>query len=173
MLVEHSDGDDDIWIYLPALKKVRRLVASNKKDSFVGTDFSYADIIGHRVDEWTHRLVREETVDGQACFVVESLPKNDEVKSASGYSRRLSWIRKDNFVLVKGEVWDAGGASLKTMTFTDVRLVDPGAKRWQAMVAEATNHQTGHRTVVRFVNFRLEASVDEQELTTRALERQR
>ncbi|PYM03363.1 MAG: RND transporter, partial [Candidatus Rokuibacteriota bacterium] len=54
LLVEHSDTDDDIWIYLPALKKVRRLVASNKKDSFVGTDFSYGDVIGHKVEEWGH-----------------------------------------------------------------------------------------------------------------------
>src|SRR5262245_30239495 len=52
LMIEHSDGDDDIWIYLPALHKVRRLVANNKKDSFVGTDFSYSDIIGHRVDDW-------------------------------------------------------------------------------------------------------------------------
>jgi hypothetical protein len=52
LLVEHSAGDDDIWIYLPALHKVRRLVANNKKDSFVGTDFSYGDIIGHKVEDW-------------------------------------------------------------------------------------------------------------------------
>jgi len=173
LVVEHAAGEDDIWIYLPALKKVRRLVASNKKDSFVGTDFSYADVIGHHVDEWSHRILREETVEGQACFVIESLPTNDDVKTASGYSKRLSWIRKDNFVTVKGETWDLGGMPFKTMTFRDVRLVDPGAGHWQAMVAEAFNQQTGHRSIVRFDHFKLDAAVDEDKLTTRALESQR
>ena len=64
LLIEHATGDDDMWIYLPALKKVRRLVASNKKDSFVGTEFSYGDVIGHRTSDWTHRILREETVAG-------------------------------------------------------------------------------------------------------------
>jgi hypothetical protein len=54
LLIEHSAADDDIWIYLPAMKKVRRLVASNKKDSFAGTDFSYGDVIGHKVEDWNH-----------------------------------------------------------------------------------------------------------------------
>lgn len=57
LLIEHSSADDDIWIYLPAMKKVRRLVASNKKDSFVGTDFSYGDVIGHKVEDWNHTLM--------------------------------------------------------------------------------------------------------------------
>ena len=70
---------------LPALKKVRRLVASNKKDSFVGTDLSYGDIIGHKVQEWHHVLVKEETIDGQACYVVESTPHSDAVQEQSGY----------------------------------------------------------------------------------------
>ncbi len=58
LLVEHSGKDDDIWIYLPALKKVRRLVSSNKKYSFVGTDFSYWDVIGHRVEDWNHKIIK-------------------------------------------------------------------------------------------------------------------
>src|SRR3990172_11909951 len=106
LMIEHSDGDDDIWIYLPALKKVRRLVSSNKKDSFVGTDFSYEDVIGQKVEEWDHRLVKEEEVTGQPCYVIESLPKNETVKSNSGYGKRTTWIRKDNFVMIKGEILD-------------------------------------------------------------------
>jgi len=86
LLVERSDADDDIWIYLPALKKVRRLVASNKKDSFAGTDFSYGDVIGHKVDEWHHTLRGEETLDGVACFVIESTPRSEAVGSATGYA---------------------------------------------------------------------------------------
>jgi hypothetical protein len=88
LLIEHSAADDDIWIYLPAMKKVRRLVSSNKKDSFVGTDFSYGDVIGHKVEDWNHRLLRQEKVDGRDCYVVESNPRRPEVADNTGYSKR-------------------------------------------------------------------------------------
>ena len=74
LLIENAEGDDDIWIYLPALKKVRRLVAANKRDAFVGTDFSYGDMIGHKVDDWQHTIAGEETIDGRATWIVESTP---------------------------------------------------------------------------------------------------
>ena len=73
LLVEQSVKDDDIWLYLPSMKKVRRLVSSNKRDSFVGTDFSYGDVIGHKVQDWEHSIVGEEAVDGFECFIIESV----------------------------------------------------------------------------------------------------
>ncbi|MFN0318093.1 MAG: outer membrane lipoprotein-sorting protein [Burkholderiales bacterium] len=171
LLIEHAASEDDIWIYLPALKKVRRLVASNKKDSFVGTDFSYGDIIGHKVEEWDHKLLREEQLDGQWCYVIESLPKTAAVKTNTGYSKRVGWIRKDNFVAVKGEFWDEAGKPLKTATFTDVRHVDPARNRWQPMVLRVGNLQTGHRTTIQLENFKVNQQVKDEFFTTRYMER--
>ncbi len=172
LLIEHSDRDDDIWAYLPGLKKVRRLVASNKKDSFAGTDFSYGDVIGHRVQEWEHRLLGEEVVDGQACYIVESLPQTDAVKGSSGYGRRRSWIRKDTFVMLKGEYWDQAGQPLKTIRAAELRLVDPARGKWQPLRLEAVNIQTGHRTVIRYGDFRANQQVKDEVFTTRYLERE-
>lgn len=171
LLVEHGDRDDDIWVYLPALKKVRRLVSSNKKDSFVGTDFSYADVIGYKVGEWSYKLLREETVDGQACLVVEALPKTDAVKANTGYSRRVSWIRKDNQMTVKADFWDEAGQPLKTLSFGEIVQVDPKRAKWQAMRLEAANSQTGHRTVIRFENFKVNQQVRSDFFTTAYMER--
>ncbi|HKO50231.1 MAG TPA: outer membrane lipoprotein-sorting protein [Polyangiaceae bacterium] len=171
LLVEHSSADDDIWIYLPALKKVRRLVASNKKDSFVGTDFSYGDIIGYKVLDWQHRIVKEDSLDGAACFVIESVPKSAELKSNSGYSKRQSWIRKDNLVALKVEIWDTSDKPLKVLRYSDVRQVDAARQKWQPMTMEARNSQTGHKTVIRFSNYKLEAAIGEDMFTTRYLER--
>src|SRR5206468_9786935 len=95
LLVEHSDTDDDIWIYLPALKKVRRLVASNKKDSFVGTDFSYGDVIGYKVEEWNHKLRGEENVAGRDCYVVESTPRSPQIAANTGCLERIAWTDKE------------------------------------------------------------------------------
>jgi hypothetical protein len=172
LLIEHSDRDDDIWVYLPALKKVRRLVSSNKRDSFAGTDFSYGDVIGHKVGEWEHRLVGEEPVDGQACYVVESVPRMEAVKVSAGYARRRSWIRKDNFVMAKGEYWDQAGQPLKTIRAGSVQLVDPGRQKWQAMRLEALNSQTGHRTVIQYDTFKANQQVRDDFFTTRYLERE-
>jgi uncharacterized protein len=171
LLIEHSEKDDDIWIYLPALKKVRRLVSSNKKDSFVGTDFSYGDVIGFKVADWKHKIVKEETVDGQPCWVIESTPVSPTVQSDSGYSKRVGWVRKDNFVAIKGESYDESGQLLKQVTLSDVQLVDSAKQRWQAMKLEAKNVQTGHRTVIDFKNFKSNQGVSSEFFTTRYMER--
>src|SRR5687768_11310963 len=164
--IQHHDREDDMWVYLPALKKVRRLVASNKKDSFVGTDFSYGDVIGHKVEEWTHRLLREETVDGAACYVIESLPRSDTVANNSGYSKRMTWVRKDNFVSPRAEFWDTAGQPLKRIAASDIR---PAGKKghWQPMITEAENLQSGHKTIVRLDRFDADASVEASLFTTR------
>jgi uncharacterized protein len=167
--VERADGDDDLWIYLPALKKVRRLGAANKKDSFVGTDFSYGDMIGYRVDDWVHRLLREELVDNSNCVVIESTPKSEGTKAQTGYSRRMTWVRKDNFVALQVDIWDLANQPLKRLNFSDVRSVGSGGK-WQPMQLRATNLQTGHKTVIEFTEFQADQSLSDQYFSPRYLE---
>jgi hydrophobe/amphiphile efflux-3 (HAE3) family protein len=172
LMIENSAKDDDIWVYLPALKKVRRLVASNKKDSFVGTDFSYADVIGYKVTDWNYKLLREDTLDGQPVYVVEALPKTASVRSDTGYGRRTDWIRKDNLMTVKSELLDAGEQPLKTIVFSELRLVDAGRGKWQAMQMEASNVQTGHRTVIHIDDFKANQNVKDELFTPRYMEGQ-
>lgn len=172
LLIEHADKDDDIWIYLPALKKVRRLVSNNKKDSFMGTDFTYADVIGYKVGEWNYKLLKEEPVEGQPCYVIEALPKSDAVKASNGYSKRVSWLRKDNLMAVKVDYWDESGQMLKTSNFSDIQLVDQKRGKWQAMRLETSNVQTGHRTVIKFDNFKANQQVKDEFFTTRYMEKE-
>jgi len=170
LLIEHSNADDDMWIYLPAMKKVRRLVASNKRDSFVGTDFSYGDVIGHKVTDWVHQLVKEDRVEGKECYVIESVPKNHEVQDISGYSKRISWIDQKSWVAVRTDIYDTNGELLKTITCEDIREVDPANHKWQPMKQTAANVQTGHSTILEFKNFRANVGVNDNVFTTRSLE---
>lgn len=172
LLIEHSDSDDDIWIYLPALKKVRRLVSSNKKDSFVGTDFSYGDVIGHKAAEWNYKLLREESADDAPCYVIEATPKSDAVRDNSGYAKRVLWIRKDNFFAIKGDLWDEAGEPVKTFHMTELQEVDPARHKWQAMRLEAKNLQTGHQTVIHFENLKVNQKVRDEFFTTRYMEKE-
>jgi outer membrane lipoprotein-sorting protein len=170
LLIEHSTGDDDIWIYLPAMKKVRRLVASNKRDSFVGTDFSYGDVIGHKVADWLHQFIKEDKVDGKECYVVESIPKSREIQEISGYSKRISWIEKDSWVAVHVDIYDTTGALLKKITVEDVREVDPVGHKWQPMKQTSANVQTGHSTILEFKNFKTNVGISDSVFTPRSLE---
>jgi uncharacterized protein len=170
--VEHSDGEDDLWIYLPALKKSRRLIANNKKDSFVGSDFSYGDILLPKVDLYRHTLLRSETADGHDCFVVESTPASETVKSNSGYGKKITWVRKDSFLETKIEYFDLSGRPLKTQRVTNHKLIEPDTQRWLALSREMTNHQSGHKTVLRFDHVEPGVAVADELFTTRYLERE-
>lgn len=172
LLVEHLDKDDDIWIYLPSIKKVRRLISSNKKDSFVGTDFSYGDVIGHKVNEWTHKIVKEEDVDGKAAYVIESLPRDATIKANTGYSKRMSWIQKDTFVTLKAVIYDEAGELLKEMHYGKFISIDSAKNKWQAGVLEAKNVQTEHSTAIHIDDFKVNTGVKEDYFTTRYMEQQ-
>jgi predicted RND superfamily exporter protein len=112
LTIENQGADDDIWVYLPALKKVRRLPASGKKDAFVGTDFSYGDVIGHPVAEWSHKFIRSETLEGTPVRVIESLPRDPKVVANTGYGRRITWLRANDAVPVKTEYYSPQGTLL-------------------------------------------------------------
>lgn len=170
--IEHIDGDDDQWVYLPALKRSRRLVANNKKDSFVGSDFSYGDISLPKVDLYRHKLLRSEVADQADCFVVESVPATDEVKANSGYSRKVSWIRKDTFIEAKVEYYDVSGRLLKVQKTADHQPVQADPARSFPRYREMVNHQTGHKTVIRVNAIESGVAAPDDHFTTRYLERE-
>ena len=169
--VEHSEGDDDLWIYLPALKKSRRLVASNKKDSFVGSDFSYGDVSLPKVSKYRHTQTRTEQMDGVDCYVIESIPVDDTVKANSGYSRKLTWVRSDNFVETKVEYYDEAARLLKTQRVTKPQLVDAKLGRYFPLLREMTNHQTGHKTTLTVLKLDTNVPTPDELFTTRYIER--
>ncbi|MGH7230528.1 MAG: outer membrane lipoprotein-sorting protein [Nitrospiraceae bacterium] len=171
--IQHHDGEDDMWIYLPALKKVRRLVANNKKDSFVGSDFSYGDILVPVVDTYRHTRVRDETLDGEECYIIESVPATEEIKKNYGYTKWIAWIRKTNFMEKKVEYFDTAGRPLKTQVVPQVKEVDAGAHKWWAIRREIVNHQTGHSTLLVFDALDAEQAAPEDYFTPRYLEREK
>lgn len=171
LLIEHSESDDDIWIYLPALKKVRRLVASNKKDAFAGTDFSYADIIGYKVGDWNHKLIKEDKVDGRECYQIESTPKSEPVSSMYGISKRINCIDKESAIALSGETYDRGGKLFKKYSAQNPQKLDVKNNKWTAMKLEAINVDTGHKTVLEFKNFKVNGGVSDAIFTARSLEK--
>jgi len=172
VLIENSSGDDNIMVYLPALKQVRRLSANSRRDSFVGSDYSYGDLLGHRPQEWTNRLVGESAVDGIRVWIVESMAKSDAVRSQSGYAKRVNWIAKDSFISIKGEVYDEQSELLKLYHAQDIRLVDAAHQKYVPMKLDAQNVQTGHRTVIQISDYKANQNVSDALFTARYMERE-
>jgi hypothetical protein len=160
--MQHSDRDDDMWIYLPALHKTRRLISNNKRDSFVGTDFSYGDILPINPANFHSRLLREEQLDGIDCYVIESVAKDAEYERDLGYTQRTLWIRKDNAVEIKVDYYDSEKRLVKTQTTAQHELVDPIKQRWIVKQREMIDRDRNHRTVIMLEKFDTKSAIPDR-----------
>jgi hypothetical protein len=157
--------EDDKWLYLPALKKTRRISGkSSKTDYFMGSDFTYDDIGKRNVDEDTHKLLREESADGFDYYVVESTPK----KEGEIFSKKLVWIRKDCDVVAKVEFYDKLGKLHRQMVSSDIKKVDGF---WTVGKMEMKNVQTGHSTELLFLDPKYNIQLDSKIFSVNKLER--
>lgn len=162
---DQTGKEDDKWLYLPAMKKTRRISgASSKTDYFMGTDFTYDDMGGRNVDEDTHTLVREEMRDGHKCWVVESKPKD----TREIYSRKVSWIAQDCDTAIYVEFYDKLDKLHRVMTVHDIQKVEG---YWTVMKMEMKNVQSGHSTVITVSEPKYDIKVDKSMFTVAKLEK--
>lgn len=157
--------DDDKWLYLPAMKKTRRISGSSAKtDYFMGSDFTYDDMGSRNVDEDTHKLLGEETVDGHKCWKLESTPKD----SRDIYSKKIAWIRQDCLIPVKVEYYDKMNKLHRKLEISDIRQVDGF---WTAAKMQMTNVQTEHQTILEINNPKYNVPLDEAKFNVTTLEK--
>jgi outer membrane lipoprotein-sorting protein len=165
LTLERKGRDSDRWIYMSALKRVRRIAASEGGESFMGSDFSYDDISQDRdVDKDDHKLLREEAFQGQACYVVESAARD---VASSQYSRRVSWVSRENWLPLKIELYDKSAALLKTATMEKVEKIQT---IWTPMRTVMNNLQTGHSTLLIMQKFVYNENLPEGLFTTKFIE---
>lgn len=163
--------DDDLWLYLPALRKVRRIGASDRGRPFLATDLSYEDVkLETRVsrDDYRYRTLGAEEEDGARRLVVEAVPVDDDTAHELGYGRVELRVDPETWLVRRADYEDPGGRPLKTARIEDVRRVDG---LWTPHRIEVVNHQTGHRTIFRFEDVDYERELPESLFTPRALRR--
>lgn len=163
----HKHGTDDQWLYLPALKRVKRIASADKSGSFMGSEFAYEDISSQEVEKYTYRYVRDEDLDGQACFVVERYP----VDEYSGYTKQIVWIDQAEYRPMKVESYDRKRSLLKTLTFRDYRQYV--GRYWRADEMLMVNHQTGKSTVLTWSDYRFRTGLKDADFTQESLKRAR
>ena len=158
---------DEQWLYLPALKRVKRISSANKSGPFMGSEFSYEDLASQEVEKYTYKWLRDEACGDLQCFVVEQYP----VYENSGYTKRIAWIDQREFRPWKIEFYDRKDALLKTMTFKSYRQYLN--KFWRSHEMFVENHLTGKSTILRFKDFSLQAGLDDRDFNRNALPRVR
>jgi hypothetical protein len=171
LIFDYENKPDDMWIFLPALRKTRRILSSQGAQSFMGSEFSYSDMNVPDLDDFTYRVGKDEACGGDTCYVVDVLPKNKEVAARDGYSKKTFWVSKSKFVLTRGLFYAQDGKLLKELVASNVKLLDPKNKRYRTMRMEMINKQNGRRSVFESTKMVFAPNTKDEYFTTSYIER--
>jgi outer membrane lipoprotein-sorting protein len=161
---DDDSKDDDIWLYLPAMRRTRRITGSGKTDDFMGTDFTYEDMGGRSLSKDTFTLQGEEVIDGQVCWVVEAKAKDPK----DPYGRRIIRVQKDSLVIAALDYYDRQNRLLKILRVSGITRID---RIWTAAKMEMTNVQNNHATLIEMSDMRFNLPLDDSLFAVTALER--
>ncbi|MGD2054131.1 MAG: outer membrane lipoprotein-sorting protein [Gammaproteobacteria bacterium] len=163
----HAIKPDEQWLYLPALKRVKRINSKNKSGPFMGSEFAYEDIASQEVEKYTYKYLHDETYNGIDCFVVERYPAYEH----SGYTRQVAWINKAEYRPEKIVFYDRKNTLLKTLTYSGYQqYLD---KYWRANEMFMENHQTGKSTRLTWSNYRFKTGLEDRDFNKNSLKRAR
>lgn len=172
---DDSDEDDDSWLYLPSLQRVKRIASSDTSDSFLGSDFTYADINGLETDWYNYSFISEsEIVDGQDCWVIEIIPKPEfleKAEDATGYSKTHTWIRKDNFLQARGQSWELRGNRIKYFNSSEIEEIDGIWTIKRLQVITTRNGRQEHASVLQVNNVSYNTELSDDLFTTQYMQR--
>ncbi len=161
--------DDDQWLYMPALRKTRRISAANRGDYFLGTDLTYEDIkLETRInrEDYNYKTIGKELIDGHECFVIEGIPKSNEIAKELGYSKAKLWVDVTIWMLRKADNWDVAGNYLKTIEITDIKKVQG---IWTYHKIYVKNHKTNHETTFHIDDVDYQTKISDDAFTKEAL----
>ena len=162
----HGLEPDDQWLYLPAVKRVKRISSKNKSGPFMGSEFAFEDLASQEIEKYSYKLLGEEDCgEGYQCYVIERIPQYEN----SGYTKQISWIDKQEYRNIKVEFYDRKGELLKTLEMFGFNEYPGGF--WRADQFEMSNHQTGKSTTLNWLNYDFESDMDENDFNQNALKR--
>ena len=163
----HKVEADDQWLYLPALKRVKRIASKNKSGPFLGSEFSFEDFSFQEVEKYEYLYLDEEIYLNNPCYVIERKP----LDPYSGYTKQLVWIDKENYLVQKIHHFDRKSFHLKTQLFKDYRKYD--GFFWQPHEIEMINHQNGKKSILIFDDVKLKSGFTDRDFSQNSLKRSR
>ena len=161
----HALKPDEQWLYLPALKRVKRINSKNKSGPFMGSEFAYEDIASQEVEKYTYKYLRDETLNGIDCFVIERYPAYEH----SGYTRQVAWLNKAEYRPEKIIFYDRKNALLKTLVYENYQQYLN--QYWRADSMQMQNHQTGKSTTLSWNNYKFKTGLGDKNFSRNSLKR--
>jgi len=165
LIIQNKDRPDDQHIYLPALRRVRRISASARNKSFMGTEFTYEVMSTRNTDDDTHTILREENYNGYKCYVIESVPKT---KGAYHYSKTVKWVAKDKWIILKVEMYSTDGKLKKVLTMSGYKKING---YWTPYKTTMKNVQSGRSTVLTNLKIEYDKKLSPKLFTVQFLKR--
>lgn len=163
----HALKPDDQWLYLPALKRVKRISSSNKSGKFMGSEFAYEDLTSQEVAKYKYKYLRDEDVDGRKTMVMERYPQYKH----SGYTRQVVWVDAEMWQPLKLVFYDRKNALLKTLTMSEYNKYLE--KYWRPNFMAMVNHQTGKSTDLKWSDYAFDSGLKDRDFDRNALKRAR
>ncbi|MBI2569968.1 MAG: outer membrane lipoprotein-sorting protein [Candidatus Schekmanbacteria bacterium] len=170
LTIEKEGMDDDQWLYLPALKKTRRISAADRTDSFMGTDFTYEDMSPLKLEEYDYKDKGTEKIEEVVCRVIEMIPSTDKRRREGGYARTVSWVDPRQLVARRVDFYDLQNVLSKTLTLAKI---NKHGDVYMADQMEMTTLKTGHVTTLLYEKTELDVGLEDDLFTERELMRGR
>lgn len=161
----HATEADEQWLFLPALKRVKRISSKNKSGPFMGSEFAFEDISSQEVDKYQHKYVGDDEFEGIPVYKIEAIP----AYKYSGYTRLINWIDQERMVPVKVEYFDRKNSPLKTLVISNYeKYLD---SFWRAGRMEMQNEQTGKSTILEWSDYKFQTGLTDRDFESKALKR--
>jgi hypothetical protein len=167
LVVDNKNSADEMWIYLPALKKTRRIVTSEKGKSFMSSEFSNADMTSPTISDFTHKHLEKSGTNNQ--WIIESTPVNEDKADEYGYSKKISYISIDKSQVQKMEFYNFDNELFKVIVIKSIFPLSDGKYLVKDMVA--SNLNTNRKSEILFNNINEGIKVDDSNFTIQNLER--
>jgi len=167
---DDPERDDDQWLYLPALKKTKRIAASNKSGSFMGSDFSYADMTERPLGKYDITLLQESEIDGHPVWVIQMVSSDKEEIDETGYTKSIQFVRKDIYVPVRSKIWVKKGKKNKYMEVKELEQIDGIWVSTHITMTTKKGKQTQHKTILTTSNVKFNQALEFDSFSVQGLE---
>jgi len=163
LVYTHKTGSDDQWLYLPALKRIKRISSRNKSGPFMGSEFAFEDMASQEIEKYEHKFIEASKANDEECYLVERYP----VDKKSGYKRQQVWFNKGNYRIEKIDYYDRKDQLIKTLTYSGYKSYKD--KFWRADKMVMVNHRTGKETVIEYLFHRLDIGLTDNDFSQNSL----
>jgi len=163
----HALKADDQWLYLPALKRVKRISSNNKSGPFMGSEFAYEDISSQEVEKYKYKFIKDDQINGRDTFVIERYPQYKH----SGYTRQIVWVDKEMYQPLKTIFYDRKDSLLKELVFADYKQY--AGKFWRPLKLDMVNQQNGKSTTLTYKDYQFKTGLSDSDFSRNSLKRTR